>query len=232
MYRTGDLGYRRNGKIYFAGRHDRQVKLRGHRVSLDVIEKVLASAPGVAAAAVTVAGGGPEAHLLAFVEAGNDVAVDTLIRHAGGQLPTYMVPTVIERVERMPMTTSGKVDHRKLVETKSTAGGTGNEEKPRSEDERRIAGMWAEILGRSPAEMGRKQSFFSLGGHSLSAMMLASRLEREYGVVLPLRELFEEPTIAHLADVVLVLRLRRLGETLADMLLTEIEGLGAERSES
>ena len=207
MYRTGDLcRITSRGDLQFAGRADRQVKIRGFRVECAEIESVLARHPSVEQVAVVDQRHGQDdvrlvAHVIlasddrdADLAASSRALQDECIR----QLPAYAVPSAINFVDRMPLTPTGKVDHAALRELRTEAQTAAEEViEPASAIEHTIAAVFAEVLGVS--RVGRSASFFALGGHSLLAAKLMARVRDEIGVVIPVRVLFESPTVAGLA---------------------------------
>ncbi|HYG63624.1 MAG TPA: amino acid adenylation domain-containing protein, partial [Thermoanaerobaculia bacterium] len=212
FYRTGDLSRRAvDGTVEFLGRIDQQVKVRGFRVELGEIEAALAAAPGVRQAVVLVrewragrsegAAGSPgDRRLVAYVAgAAGDISVEELSRSLRGRLPEYMVPSAWVVLEALPLTSHGKVDRRALAAIEPVEEGGEPEAggAPRTPAEELLAGLWAEILGR--ARIGIHDDFFEAGGHSLLATRVISRLRDAFGVDLPLRVLFEAPTVASLA---------------------------------
>ncbi|HEX7239255.1 MAG TPA: condensation domain-containing protein, partial [Longimicrobiaceae bacterium] len=206
LYRTGDVGRRRvDGEVEFLGRTDHQVKVRGYRVELGEIEAVLRAHSMVREATVLLREDVPgQQRLVAYVtgEEGTEVEVAELRRHAGEQLPEYMVPGAFVVMERLPITTNGKIDRRALP----APDWTDAEEyvAPRTAVEEVLAGIWAEVLGVE--RVGVEKNFFDLGGHSLLATRVVSRIREVLVVELPLRALFEAPTVAGLAERVEALR--------------------------
>ncbi len=203
LYRSGDAArYLPDGQLEFLGRIDQQVKVRGFRIELGEIEAVLAEQPGVRESVVVAREGGADGpHLVAYVVIDPAAALSTadLRRALLARLPDYMVPSPIVPLARLPLTPSGKVDRRALPDPGSTRPeaeprGTG----PRTPTEEILAGIWAVVLGR--AEPGRDDDFFTLGGHSLLAAKTAARIERAFGIEMPLAQLFASPTIAELGD--------------------------------
>ncbi|HSF43788.1 MAG TPA: amino acid adenylation domain-containing protein, partial [Thermoanaerobaculia bacterium] len=196
LYRTGDLVRRRpGGDLDFLGRIDHQVKIRGFRIELGEVESVLAGLPGVREAVVVAREDTPgDRRLVAYVAGGTDAG--ELRRSLRERLPDSMVPAAFVMLEALPLTPNGKVDRRALPapeQEPSKSGGDG----PRTLIEELLAGVWAEVLGLERA--GIHESFFDLGGHSLLATRVTSRLRSVFGVELPVRALFEQPTVAGLA---------------------------------
>ncbi|HSF42722.1 MAG TPA: non-ribosomal peptide synthase/polyketide synthase [Thermoanaerobaculia bacterium] len=205
LYRTGDLvRWRSDGELEFLGRLDHQVKVRGFRIELGEIEAVLSARPGVHEAAVLVHDGAPAGpRLVAYVE--GEAAAGELRRALEERLPSYIVPSAFVVLESFPRTPNGKVDRRAL----RTAAGelpqaTRESEAPRTPVEEVIATIWADLLGLD--RVGATESFFALGGHSLLATRAVARLRTALGVELPLRALFEAPTVAELAARIEALR--------------------------
>ncbi|WP_051357174.1 non-ribosomal peptide synthetase [Azorhizobium doebereinerae] len=225
MYRTGDIArWLPDGRLTFLGRRDGQVKIRGFRVELGEIEAVLAACPGVAEAAATVWTGETGAARLAayVVAAAPGLSLEAVRNHARRMLPEHMMPADLIAVERLPTTASGKIDRRALPRGE----GAGSEREgvflaPRTPVEDLLAGIWGEVLGI--ARVGVTDDFFHLGGHSLMATRVMSRIKSTLNISLPLRLLFERPTIAGLADAVVSALLDE--EEASATLLDEIEAL-------
>ncbi|MEV0296287.1 amino acid adenylation domain-containing protein [Nocardia sp. NPDC050710] len=198
MYRTGDLVLSdQAGHLRFLGRADDQIKIRGFRIELSEIDHVLRAHPGVTFALTVVhtdEHGQPR--LAAYVT--SDVAVDaaSVAETARQRLPGYMVPASIMVLDEVPVTPSGKLDRKALPEP--IFGATGPSRAPSSETELRVAGIFGDILGRPVT--GAEDSFFDVGGNSLLATRLAAALHMEFGVDLPVREIFEAPTVAGVAE--------------------------------
>ena len=202
LYRTGDLvRHLRDGELVFLRRADQQVKFRGYRVEPGEVEAALAEHPAVRRAAVVVSESEGEPRLVAFVvPAQGGADADELRRFVHGRLPAYMCPSAIERVEELPLTSSGKVDRRTLA-ARTLSTGRSLAEGPRDELEERVAAIWASVLGRE--DLGVHDDFFTeLGGHSLLATQVVSALRDAFGVELPLTRLFEAPTIADLSAAI------------------------------
>jgi acyl carrier protein len=203
MYRTGDFGrYLPGGDVEFVGRRDAQVKVRGHRVELGAIEAALARVPGVRQAAVTASGPPDARHLTAYlVAAGTDPpASAAAIRALEGVLPDFMVPRRVVWLDALPLTANGKVDLAALPRVEAPAGPATRPEPAVSATAEIVAGIWAEVLERPSVELD--DDFFTLGGHSLLAVQVMSRVRQAFGLELPLRVLFDRPTISQLAACV------------------------------
>ncbi|WP_139340900.1 non-ribosomal peptide synthetase, partial [Pseudomonas sp. KK4] len=201
LYRTGDLGrWRADGVIEYLGRRDQQVKLRGHRIELTEIEHRLAQHPNVREAAVLLRENSVgEAWLVAYWSAHDEsLGSDGLGEHLRGQLPPYMVPAAFVCLERLPLNANGKVDRKALAARElEWQADTEASIAPRNELEAAVAKVWAEVLGRD--SVGVEDNFFTLGGHSLLATQIVARLRAHFKLELPLRVLFEQPTVALLA---------------------------------
>ncbi|MGW0668505.1 amino acid adenylation domain-containing protein, partial [Streptomyces sp. NPDC002746] len=200
MYRTGDLArWGEDGNLEFLGRTDDQVKVRGFRIELGEIEAALAAHPQVAQAAVTVRQDRAEdPRLVAYPvpAAGAALRPEELRAHLRERLPDYMVPAVFVPLDALPVAAGGKLDRRALPEPDTDATGSGRA--PRTPREQVLAKLFAEVLGVS--EVGADDDFFDLGGHSLLATRLAARVRAALGVELALRTLFQNPTVAGLAE--------------------------------
>ncbi|MEW5929831.1 MAG: amino acid adenylation domain-containing protein, partial [Gemmatimonadota bacterium] len=194
LYRTGDrVRWLSGGTLEFLGRIDHQVKVRGFRIEPAEVEAALVRHPAVAEAVVTVRG----AALVAYYTAdGEAPAAGELREHLRGMLPPYMVPGAYVALERLPLSPSGKVDRRALPAPAAEDGR--RYAAARTETERALAEAWAEVLGRE--RVGVEDDFFELGGHSLLATRVVSRAREAFGVELPVRALFETPTVAGLAE--------------------------------
>ncbi|MEP6491990.1 MAG: amino acid adenylation domain-containing protein [bacterium] len=198
MYRTGDLGRRRpDGAIEFFGRKDQQVKIRGVRIELGEIEACLEAHPSVVSCAVTaeqIESG--ERMLAAFVviDPASGVSVSDLKEHLARSLPANMIPAALVLRESLPLTPTGKIDRRALPSARNL--GFENRKEfvaPRNPIEQMLADVWSEVLDVD--SIGVHDDFFALGGHSLNATQVISRLRAVTGADLSLRSLFSAPTI-------------------------------------
>jgi len=203
IYRTGDLGrWLPDGSLEFIGRLDHQVKIRGFRIELGEIEAALGQSPFVKENAVVVhEDESTGKQLVAFCVPEPEQVIDkTELRgFLTERLPDYMIPSAFVTLEAMPLTPNGKLDRRALS-TLSVSHDSSEEQlvAPRTPEEELLAGMWADVLGVE--RVGIHDNFFELGGHSLLAMQLISRLRDTFATELPLRDLFEFPTIANLGE--------------------------------
>ena len=199
VYRTGDrVRYLADGRLEFSARLDQQVKLRGFRIELGEIEAALARHPGVRAAAATIREDEPgDKRLVAYLVA-DGVTEEALRETVSRALPDYMVPSRFVLLDALPLSANGKVDRRALP--KPGAGQEVDRElftAPRTDVEEMLAQIYAELLQLE--RVSSHDNFFHLGGHSLSATRVVSRIRERLGVELPVRALFEAPSIAALA---------------------------------
>ncbi|WP_260840357.1 amino acid adenylation domain-containing protein [Gordonia pseudamarae] len=197
MYATGDLARRRpDGVIEYIGRVDDQVKVRGRRIELGEVATALSDVPGVAHAVVIVRGRGPSALLLGYIVADPGQAVDTFeVRtRLAHRLPSYMLPDAIEVIDAIPMTRNGKLDRKKLPEP---TFGAGEITSPANPVEMALAGVFASVLQRR--QVSTTDSFFDLGGNSLSATRLATRVSAALNQDVSVSDVFAAPSVALLA---------------------------------
>jgi amino acid adenylation domain-containing protein len=199
LYRTGDRArWRADGTLEYLGRTDFQVKIRGFRIETGEIEAVLRGHESVTDCVVVAREDVPgDRRLVAYVVGA--VEVDELREHLRRSLPEYMVPAAFVGLERLPLTPNGKLD-RKALPAPDFASAEDRYVAPRTPTEEVLAGIWAEVLRLE--RVGVEESFFDLGGHSLLATRVVSRVSAVFGVELPLRALFEGPTVAELARAV------------------------------
>jgi len=202
LYRSGDRArWLPDGGLEFRGRADDQVKVRGFRIEPGEIESVLREHPSVREAVVLPRGTGDETRLAAWIVAAGDPApAPTELRaHLSARLPDYMVPAAFVPVDALPLTRNGKVDRRALPDPDPASSSAGSVP-PRTPTETELARIWAELLGVE--RVGAEDGFFALGGHSLLATRVTTRVRVAFGVELPLRAVFESPTLSALAAAV------------------------------
>src|SRR5215831_7976790 len=214
LYRTGDLvRWRKDGTIEFVGRNDFQVKVRGFRIELGEIEAVLQQQSGVQGCAVVAKSALNGKRLVAYVVGERNL--EELRRDLKGKLPAYMLPNAIVGVQALPLTSNGKLDRQALEKFEDLDSGDSGEsyEAPCTALEEQLAEIWADVL--EVARVGRRSNFFDLGGHSLLAIAMESRCRNVFGVDVPVRVIFESPTIAELSEVI-ERELKSQGRTFGD----------------
>jgi nonribosomal peptide synthetase DhbF len=201
MYRTGDLArWNADGELEYLGRVDDQVKIRGFRIELGEVEAVLTGLPGVAQAAVAVREDQPgDRRLAGYVVPAAGAELDPAVLRAAAArvLPGHMVPSVVVVLDALPLSPIGKLDRRALPAPEYAAAVGGRA--PATPGERALCVVFAQVLGLE--RVGVEDSFFDLGGHSLLATRLVSRIRVVLGAELPVRAIFEHPTVAALAGV-------------------------------
>ena len=200
LYKTGDrVRYQSDGNLEFLGRVDHQVKIRGFRVELEEIEAVLVRHAAVREAVVVAHEDAPgDKRLVAYVSVCEALEGSALRRYLGQHLPEYMVPANFVVLDALPKTSAGKVDRRRLPAPNPERDTRhGPSAVPRNQVEERLVDLWCDVLRKD--RIGIHDNFFELGGHSLLATQVISRIRAVYGKELPLRALFEAPTVAGLA---------------------------------
>lgn len=208
LYKTGDLvRYLPDGNLVFIGRSDNQIKIRGFRVELEEIERAIVESRLVKETVVILRQDEPGDFRLVGYLVSESPAIDlTAVRtHLKSRLPEYMVPAAFVILEKLPLLPNGKID-RKALPAPDLAQ-TGHDQvyvAPRTPTEEIVAGIWSQVLRRE--RIGVHDNFFDLGGHSLLATQLVSRLRDAFQVDLPLRAIFESPTVANFAEKIIVAR--------------------------
>jgi acyl carrier protein len=226
LYRTGDLGrYRSDGNIEFVGRIDHQVKLRGYRIELGEIETALGQHPSVrqCAAAVREEDAGDQ-RLVAYVASQPEIVFDAgeLREWLKRRLPAYMIPWAWVRLDDLPLLPNGKIDRAVLPVPDQDRPELGNiYQAPRTPVEDTLAGIWAEVL--KVDKIGIYDNFFDLGGHSLLATQIMSRIRSCFSIELPLRTLFESPTIEQMAAAIMEHQMKQSGQEEPERVLFELE---------
>lgn len=198
LYKTGDkVRYRRDGNLEFLGRLDHQVKIRGYRIEIGEIEAVLSEYPSMRETVVTI--GKENQSLIAYIVLTEKSNPSQLRRFLEEKLPSYMIPTAFIELETLPRLPNGKVDRKLLpdpnnlrpdLETTYVA--------PKTELEKTIAAIWQKTLNKE--EIGIYDNFFELGGHSLLGMKVTAEMSDVLGISIPLRNLFQKPTVAGLIE--------------------------------
>ncbi len=202
IYKTGDLGRALpDGNFELLGRKDHQVKIRGQRVELGEIEAILKQHPGIEEAVAAVKGEDPDdKRLVAYFVSGADesIIVNELRQLIYDCLPEHMAPSAFVKLSEMPLTRTGKIDRNALPEPdQSRPQFEQAYAAPRNQIELALAGIWSQVLKLE--QIGIHDNFFQLGGHSLMATQVMSRMREAFEIEVPLRNLFETPTIAGLA---------------------------------
>ncbi|AVH62573.1 non-ribosomal peptide synthetase [Nostoc sp. 'Peltigera membranacea cyanobiont' N6] len=205
LYKTADLArYLPDGNIEYLGRIDNQVKIRGFRIELGEIETVLNQHGDVQVSSVIVREDRPgQKQLVAYIVPQKEVipTISELRQFLKAKLPDYMVPSTFVILEALPLTPNGKVDRRALPAPDLLSEIADKFVAPRNPIEETLALIWCQVLRLE--KVGIYNNFFELGGHSLLATQVISRLPEAFGTLLPLRSLFESPTIAQLSEVIL-----------------------------
>ncbi|AIW37631.1 peptide synthetase [Bacillus subtilis] len=197
MYQTGDIArWTEDGLVEWLGRSDGQVKVRGYRIEPGEIEAAIRRIDGIREAAVTARTEHGETALYAYIEGreSDDVRAELATR-----LPAYMMPAQFIKMTEWPVTPSGKLDRRALP----APGGAADRQAytaPRNVTEMKLCALWEEVLKNGP--VGIRDHFFERGGHSLKATALVSRIAKEFGVQVPLQDIFARPTVEELASVI------------------------------
>jgi amino acid adenylation domain-containing protein len=233
MYRTGDrVKYRADGNLEFLGRCDQQLKIRGFRVEPGEVEACLLKHPLVAEAVVAAVGQPPaEVQLVGYIVPTTGAAPEQLGDFLRETLPEYLIPSQFVFLDELPVTATGKVDRLHLPTPQRTRPNLEQQfVGPRSPLEEQIAQIWGNVLGIP--NPGIHDNFFELGGHSLMATQLTSRLRSQFAIEIPVRVVFEEPTIARLS--LSVVQSRAAGASEEDMvaLLTDLEQLSEDEIET
>jgi hypothetical protein len=228
LYKTGDMArYLPDGTIEFLGRIDHQIKLRGFRIELGEIEAALKHYPGIQEALVVAREESTgEKWLAAYVVSAQQPgpAVPELRSFLQAKLPDYMIPAAFIILSSLPLTPSGKIDRKRLpIPERDVLAVKGARQTPRTPTEAVLASIWAEILGL--AHVGVHDHFFEIGGHSLLAIRVLSRIRTVFQVELPLRSLFDAPTISDLALVIAQRQAETADNEAVEQMLAELEHL-------
>ncbi|MEC3924222.1 non-ribosomal peptide synthetase [Bacillus velezensis] len=197
MYQTGDIArWTEDGLVEWLGRSDGQVKVRGYRIEPGEIEAAIRRIDGIREAAVTARTEHGETALYAYIEGRES---DDVRAELAARLPAYMMPAQFIKMTEWPVTPSGKLDRRALP----APGGAADRQAytaPRNVTEMKLCALWEEVLKNGP--VGIRDHFFERGGHSLKATALVSRIAKEFGVQVPLQDIFARPTVEELASVI------------------------------
>jgi amino acid adenylation domain-containing protein len=234
IYRTGDIGRMLpDGCLVHLGRKDHQVKIRGYRIEVSEIEMALLDFPAVKEAVVVAREDRPsEQRLVAYLVPARklSLAVSGLRRFLNEKLPEYMIPSAFVLLDALPLTPNGKVDRRALPAPSRARPELANPfVAPRTPVEKLLAGFWAELLGLE--RVGIHDNFLELGGHSLLATQIISRVLDTLHVEVPLRSLFETPTVEDMAVVITENMAKKTGDEELARMLAELESLSDEEAQ-
>jgi amino acid adenylation domain-containing protein len=211
LYKTGDTGYfREDGNLECLGRIDFQVKIRGNRIELGEIETQLLKHENIKEAVVTVnrrrgdhheAAAEGDKFICAYYVPGKATGPEDLMEYLSDQLPDYMIPSCFIPLERIPLTTGGKVD-RKALPDPEARDRPDEYIAPRNRIETKLIEIWSQVLGISKQSMGIDANFFQLGGHSLNAAVMLASIHKELDAKIPIAEIFKKPTIKELSQFI------------------------------
>ncbi|WP_338426260.1 amino acid adenylation domain-containing protein [Sphingopyxis kveilinensis] len=233
LYRTGDRArFMANGEIEFLGRTDQQVKIRGFRVELGEIEVALRTHPSVQETVVVARESRGELRLVGYIQADPEspVSPDDLRAHLRAILPEHMIPATYVVMESLPLTPSGKLSRSNLPDPNEATSRSITGAVPRTPVEIALARLWSEIL--EVESVGVQDNFFELGGHSLLATRVVSRIRDDFGVDLPVRLMFDNPTVEALALAIVESMLEKRGDDQIARLLADIEQMPDEAAHS
>ncbi|HVI44928.1 MAG TPA: non-ribosomal peptide synthetase, partial [Chitinophaga sp.] len=201
MYRTGDIGrWLPDGLVAFGGRKDDQVKVRGYRIELGEIQYQLEQHSGVEQAVAIVDAVNEENRILAYWVGEDELSSTDLKAYLSAKLPSYMVPDYWIKLETIPLNSNGKVDKKALPREGISAQRQTEYVPCRNAIDEQLVAIWEEVLGCG--NIGIRDNFMDLGGHSLKATRVISRIQEVYGVRIDLKHLFIEPTVEHLSDYI------------------------------
>ncbi|WP_139488493.1 non-ribosomal peptide synthetase [Brevibacillus dissolubilis] len=205
MYRTGDLArWRKDGAIEFLGRIDQQVKVRGYRIEPGEIEAQLLSHDAIhEVLVIPKQDASNQTYLCAYLVSDHTWTLAELRAWVGSALPDYMIPAAFVQLEAMPLNINGKIDRKALPEPTGHMQSGTEYTAPRTELEKQLAAIWSELLGVE--QVGLHDDFFALGGHSLKATQLVSRIQKQFEVVYPLRDVFTASTLEEMASRIMKL---------------------------
>lgn len=201
LYKTGDIGYfREDGNVVCVGRKDDQLKINGNRIELGEIESRLALHKGIREAAVVAKGQGAQKYIAAYYISDEFINSSDLKIYLIDQLPDYMVPAVYERLDKMPLTTNGKLDRSALPELDVKVDE--HFVKPGSVTEIKLCAIWSDVLKIDNVLVSVAADFFSMGGNSLMSITLIGKIHKQFNVKISLRDFFDNPTIRATADYI------------------------------
>jgi hypothetical protein len=232
MYRSGDMGRRlANGEIEFLGRRDQQVKVRGYRVELGEVRERMNEHPDIRDSVVVITGKGAEAVLVGYYVSREELEVGRLRVWLRDRLLEETIPNVFVRLKKMPLTVNGKINYAALPSPESTRPKMAQcYVAPRTHTEEILAGIYAEVLNLQ--RVGVLDNFFEMGGHSLLATQVIARLRVNFQIEVPLRNIFEQPTVAGLAAIVIEAQAAQADSAELARMLAELNQLTEDEAES
>jgi acyl carrier protein len=234
LYFTGDLGLMRpDGCLIHMGRMDFRVKIRGYGVELNEIERILLSHPAILHAVVVARENeSGETGLIAYYtsrQAGR-LTVSELRKFINEKLPDYMTPSAFVRLDALPLTPNGKVDRRALPDPGSPRPDLNTRyTPPATTTERQLASIWSKVL--SVDQVGIHDNFFDLGGHSLAAFRMIARVIHSFQLGLPVKALFDAPTVAEMAAIITQTQTKQASHTEMAQMLREVEIMTEEEAQ-
>jgi len=204
MYRSGDLGrWLPGGIIEFLGRVDHQVKIRGYRIELGEIENLAASYNEIETAVVAARENERgNKYLCVYFTAGRSIPVLDLKEYLLSHLPGYMIPSYFVQLDKMPLTSNGKIDRKALPDPGLNIENISEFIPPGNDTEEKLAAMWSEILGIEKEKISVEANFFEIGGNSLFLIMLFSRVRKEFGIEIPITQMYDNPTIKKISTTI------------------------------
>lgn len=200
LYKTGDLGrYLEDGSIEFLGRKDNQVKIRGYRIELGEIENGILKYPNIdKAIVIDIKHEDGNKEVCAYFVSKQDLSIYDLRKYLVNKLPTYMIPSYFVKLDEIPLTSNGKVNRSALPKPKGNIISNSVYEEPKNDTEIKLAKIWSEVLRLE--KIGVNYNFFEIGGHSLKATILISKIQKEFNTLLEMKDIFENPTIRELSN--------------------------------
>ncbi|NOQ24220.1 MAG: amino acid adenylation domain-containing protein [Bacteroidales bacterium] len=203
LYRTGDLArWLPDGNIEFLGRIDQQVKIRGFRIELGEIENVLQKQQSINESVVLAREENGDKYLCAYLVTDENFKEDEIRTYLSVRLPDYMIPSYFVELDKIPLTSNGKVNRKALPSPEIKAGD--DYVAPSNAIEEKLVEIWSEVLKIEKEEISTTANFFSIGGHSLKAAACINKLNNKFNVNIPLLEIFKNPTILQLAEFIYI----------------------------
>jgi hypothetical protein len=232
MYRSGDMGRRlANAEVEFVGRRDQQVKVRGHRVELDELREKLNEHPDIRDSVVVITGRGAEAVLVAYYVSRQELEVGRLRVWLRDRVIEETIPNVFVRLKKMPLTVNGKINYEALPAPEHIRPRMAQAYvAPRTPTEEILAGIYADVLGLQ--RVGVLDNFFEMGGHSLLAIQVIVRMRASFRIEMPLHHMFEQPTVAGLAGIVIETQAAQADSDEIAQILEELNQLSEDEAES